>query len=65
MIENHEKLLLTIEEAAHLLGIGRTTAYTLVKEGEWRTLKIGRLRRISRSELDRWIQQKLGYLSES
>jgi excisionase family DNA binding protein len=39
-------LLLTVEEAARLLGIGRTTAYALVKSGELESIPLGRLRRI-------------------
>ena len=40
------RLLLTVEEAARLLGIGRTTAYALVKSGELGSIALGRLRRI-------------------
>ena len=40
------KLLLTVEEAADRLGIGRTLAYALVKAGEIESIQIGRLRRV-------------------
>lgn len=39
-------LLLTVEEAARLLGIGRTTAFALVKSGELESVPLGRLRRV-------------------
>lgn len=39
-------LLLTVEEAAHRLRIGRTQMYQLVKTGEVETVCIGRLRRV-------------------
>lgn len=39
-------LLLTVEEAARLLGIGRTTAFALVRSGELESIPLGRLRRI-------------------
>ena len=39
-------LLLTVEEAAHVLRIGRTTMYALVSAGEVQSVCIGRLRRI-------------------
>jgi len=39
-------VLLTMEEAAAALAIGRTTAYQLVKEGSLRAVKVGRLRRV-------------------
>jgi hypothetical protein len=41
-------LLLTIEHSAKLVGIGRTSAYALVKSREWKTIKIGRLTRLTR-----------------
>ncbi|HEX9334443.1 MAG TPA: helix-turn-helix domain-containing protein, partial [Pseudonocardiaceae bacterium] len=42
-----ERVLLTVEEAAKRLGIGRTTAFALVKTGEIVSVQIGRLRRVS------------------
>ncbi|WP_433302270.1 excisionase family DNA-binding protein [Actinoplanes sp. CA-030573] len=39
-------LVLTIEQAAHRLGIGRTLMYALVTSGEIESVTIGRLRRI-------------------
>jgi excisionase family DNA binding protein len=42
-----ERVLLTVEEAAERLGIGRTTAFALVKSGEIESVLIGRLRRVS------------------
>jgi excisionase family DNA binding protein len=47
-----QKLLLTVEEAADRLGIGRTLAYALVKAGEIDSVQIGRLRRIPLGALD-------------
>jgi len=46
------RLLLTVEEAADRLGIGRTLAYALVKSGEVESVQIGRLRRIPCDALD-------------
>jgi excisionase family DNA binding protein len=39
-------VLLTVEEAAERLSIGRTTMYGLVSTGAVRSVTIGRLRRI-------------------
>jgi excisionase family DNA binding protein len=39
-------LLLTVEEAAQRLSIGRTTMYSLVSTGAIESVTIGRLRRI-------------------
>ncbi len=52
-------LLLTVEQSAKLVGIGRTTAYSLVKSGEWKTIKVGRLTRLTREILEDWIREKL------
>jgi excisionase family DNA binding protein len=41
-----EKLLLTVEEAAHRLGIGRTVMYRLVSTGAVESVTLGRLRRV-------------------
>jgi excisionase family DNA binding protein len=40
------RLLLTVEEAAEQLGIGKTTTYALVRSGDLESVQIGRLRRI-------------------
>jgi len=38
--------LLTVEEAAQCLSLGRTTLYALLKDGQITSVRIGRLRRI-------------------
>ena len=40
------RLLLTVDEAAERLGIGRTTAWSLVRSGDLESVQIGRLRRV-------------------
>ncbi|MFI6680157.1 helix-turn-helix domain-containing protein [Kribbella sp. NPDC050470] len=39
-------LLLTVEQTAQQLGIGRTTVFALLKSGELESIPLGRLRRI-------------------
>ena len=55
-------LVLTIEQAAQRLGIGRTLMYALVTSGEIESVTIGRLRRIPADciteYVDRLRQQK-------
>lgn len=51
------RLLLTVEEAAERLSIGRTLMYALVKDGEVESVQIGRLRRIPADALPRYLQQ--------
>ncbi|MBM7807734.1 excisionase family DNA binding protein [Geodermatophilus bullaregiensis] len=52
-----EPLLLTPEEAAQVLRIGRTTIYALMKAGDLRPVHIGRSCRISRAELERYVRR--------
>ena len=47
----------TVEEIAALLNIGRTTAYQLVKEEHFKTIRIGNAIRISRKSFDEWFEQ--------
>jgi excisionase family DNA binding protein len=51
------RVLLTVEEAAERLGIGRTTAWGLVKSGALHSVQIGRLRRVPASALDTYATQ--------
>ena len=39
-------LLLTVEEAARRLRLGRTVVYRLISSGELESVKVGRLRRV-------------------
>lgn len=50
-------LLLTPEEAAKVLRVGRTTIYALMKAGELRPIHIGRSCRLSRAELERYVRR--------
>lgn len=49
-----QRVLLTVEEAAEQLGIGRTKTYELVKAGEIDSIQIGRLRRIPVSAINEY-----------
>ncbi len=49
-------LLLTPEEAATVLRIGRTTVYALMKTGDLRPVHIGRSCRLPRAELERYVR---------
>jgi excisionase family DNA binding protein len=57
-----ERVLLTVDEAAERLGIGRTLTFRLVKVGEIKSVTIGRLRRIPASAVsdyaDRLVSQQ-------
>ncbi len=52
-----EPLLLTPEEAAKVLRVGRTTIHALMKVGDVHPVHIGRSCRISRAELERYVRR--------
>ena len=53
--EQPEALLLTPEEAARVLRVGRTTIYALMKGGDLHAVHIGRSCRLSRAELEQFV----------
>lgn len=56
MDEQHEWL--KVPEVAELLRVSRSRAYELVADGEIPAVKIGRSVRVSRKELDRWLEDQ-------
>ncbi len=52
--------LLTVEEAADVLRIGRTSMFALVKDGTIRSVRIGRLRRIPSESIVQFVNDRLG-----
>jgi len=51
------EILQSPRDAANLLGIGRTTLYTLIKNGELHPVKIGRRTLIATAELVRYVDR--------
>lgn len=54
---NEAPILLTVDEAAERLRIGRSLVYALMKEGELESVRIGRLRRIPVDALPRFLRR--------
>lgn len=48
-------LVLTVEEAAEALGIGRTMMYALIRDGAVESVRIGRLRRVPADALTEYV----------
>ena len=60
-IQTHEgagRRTYTVDEIAKLLGIGRASAYELVKQGHFRAVKIGTAIRISKKSFDAWLDKQ-------
>ncbi len=53
-----ERLLLTVEEAARRLGIGRSLAWRLVRSGELPSVRLGRLVRGPERNLQAWLDRR-------
>ncbi|NEK87814.1 helix-turn-helix domain-containing protein [Blastococcus saxobsidens] len=54
---SNDALLLTPEEAAQVLRVGRTRIYALMKAGDLHGIHIGRSCRLSRAELERYVRR--------
>jgi excisionase family DNA binding protein len=54
--QRHEYL--KVPEVAEVLRIARSRAYELVGEGEIPSVRIGRSVRVSRKELERWLEEQ-------
>lgn len=53
-----DRILLTVEEAARRLRIGRTTAYRLLAEGQIASIQIGHLRRVPVDALTAFVRDQ-------
>lgn len=50
-------ILLTPEQAARALGLGRTTVYALMRDGELRSVRLGRSRRVPYASLVEFVER--------
>jgi excisionase family DNA binding protein len=54
---DNQTLLVTVEEAAHLLGVGRTTMFELIGRGDVKSIRLGRRRLIARKSLESFVDE--------
>lgn len=59
------RILLSVEEAGYLLGIGRTRVYELMKSGAIESVHVGRLRKIPAEALRDFVERCRSYVSTS
>ncbi len=52
-----ERLLIGIEDAAETLGVGRSTAYSLINAGDLETVKIGRRSLITAASVRDYVER--------
>jgi excisionase family DNA binding protein len=53
-----EPLLLRADEAAIVLGVGRTKVFEMLASGELPAIRIGRCLRVPKDRLERWIDEQ-------
>ena len=53
----HLARMFTVEEAASLTSLGRTTLYAEIAAGRLRSCAVGRARRIRAADLEAWVAQ--------
>jgi excisionase family DNA binding protein len=51
--------LLTVQQVIERLHLSRSSVYELISSGEIPSLKIGRARRVSEDDLDRFIAERI------
>ena len=52
-----ERVLLRADEVANILGLGRSKVYELIMTRQLPVVRIGRLVRVPRPALERWIEE--------
>lgn len=55
---SYEKRIYTVDEIQDILGIGRNSAYSLVKSGVFHSVRIGGNIRISKKSFDEWLDMQ-------
>src|SRR5450830_1823790 len=56
-LERDEKLLLSVIEAAHRLGVGRTLMYELLGSGQIESMHVGRLHKVPAEALTAFVER--------
>lgn len=59
MSTNEPSMLLRIPEAARALGIARSLAYEMARDGRLPVVHIGKAVRVPRRKLEEWIEERV------
>ena len=51
--------IMTVAEVAEYLRVDPDSVYRLIHEGQIRPLRVGRVMRVTRAEVGRWIEEQL------
>ncbi len=52
-----DRLAYSVDEAAELLGIGRTLAYDLIRERQLPSIKLGNRRLVTKADLEGFVEE--------
>jgi len=63
--ESLAPLLLRVEAAAQVLGVGRTTIFRLLAEGDLESVCVGAARRIPRAAVEEYVERLRGEAREA
>jgi excisionase family DNA binding protein len=55
-----QPMLVTVDQVAKMLSIGRTAAWELIRKNQIKSVKIGRTRRVPRAAVQEYVQLLLG-----
>ena len=55
--ERPPRLLLTVEEAAERIGICRSNMFKLIRQGDVKSVQVGRLRRVTPAALEDYVKR--------
>ena len=56
-MNNESQTLLTVDQMCQLLNIGKNSAYKLLQSGEIQSFKIGRIWKIPKDSIDKYINK--------
>lgn len=56
---NSEQILISIEELCSILKIGKNSAYKLIKSGKIKCFRIGRVWKIPKDSIDKYIREQI------
>lgn len=59
MAETRLPILYTVEEVADILHIGRSTVFTLIKQGKLESIRLGRSRRVPIDAMQEYVNDLL------
>ena len=63
-MENESQSLITVDELCEVLMIGKNAAYHLLQSGKIKCFRIGRIWKILRESLDKYIREQSYLLSQ-